>query len=191
MKYFIGLVFIIAISISCSTPGTKAMTDQPNTSFNNFLDNYYEGQLKLNPLQATFNGDNRYNDKLYIDISETERNRQREFFQTTLDSLVKYNYGQLNDNDKLSYDVLKRDLSLGIEGLQFHDNYMPVNQFSSLPLVVGQLASGQSAQPFLTVKDYDNWLKRVNVFTQWLDTSIVYFRKGIDSGIAKMLSGLL
>ena len=183
MKYFIGLVFIIAISISCSTPGTKAMTDQPNTSFNNFLDNYYEGQLKLNPLQATFNGDNRYNDQLYIDISETERNRQREFFQTTLDSLVKYNYGQLNDNDKLSYDVLKRDLSLGIEGLQFHDNYMPVNQFSSLPLVVGQLASGQSAQPFLTVKDYDNWLKRVNVFTQWLDTSIIYFRKGIDSGI--------
>jgi uncharacterized protein (DUF885 family) len=45
------------------------------------------------------------------------------------------------------------------------------------------LGSGESAQPFKTVKDYDNWLKRLDIYTRWLDSSIVYFRKGIDSNI--------
>src|SRR5205085_338959 len=144
----------------------KTVANQANSSFNNFLDSYYESWLKLNPLEATFNGDNRYNDQLLIDISDAERDRQKKFLQTTLDSLLRYNYEKLNENDQLSYDVLKNDLSLGIEGFRFHDNYMPVNQFSSLPLAIGQLAGGQSAQPFVTVNDYDNWLKRADAFTR-------------------------
>ncbi|CAN5393472.1 hypothetical protein BH10BAC3_BH10BAC3_30420 [soil metagenome] len=156
-KQFVGFFSIALVLISCSVPATKKSITDSNTSFNNFLDNYYEGRLKLFPLEATFIGDNRYNDQLNIDISDGERDRQTKFFQLTLDSLNHFDYEVLNSNDKLSYDILRRDLSLSIEGLQFHDNYMPVHQFSSLPLVFGQLASGQSAQPFLTISDYDNW----------------------------------
>jgi len=183
MKQFLFFLLPIMTLMSCNAPADKSAVTDNNSQFNNYLDNYYEGRLKLFPLEATFIGDTRYNDRLNIDISEGERERQRVFFQSTLDSLGRFDYEKLNDNDRLSYDVLKRDLSLAIEGLQFHDNYMPINQFSSLPLVFGQLASGQSAQPFLTVKDYDNWLKRVNIFIDWLDSSIVYFRKGMAANI--------
>jgi uncharacterized protein (DUF885 family) len=154
-----------------------------NKSFNDFIENYYENRLKLNPLEATFNGDNRYNDQLTIDISETQREIQKNFLQASLDSLQRYSYENLNENDRLSYDVLKNDLELEIEGFKFHDNYLPINQFSSLPLVFGQLGSGESAQPFKTVADYDNWLKRLDIYSKWLDSSIVYFKKGIDSNI--------
>ena len=43
------------------------------------------------------------------------------------------------------------------------------------------MGSGAGAQPFNTVKDYDNWLKRVTNFTTWVDSSIVYFRKGMEA----------
>jgi uncharacterized protein (DUF885 family) len=175
-------VFISMALLSCNQPAKQA-NPVDSVQFNQFLDNYYEGNLKLSPLEATLNGDNRYNDQLTIDISEAERAKQLAFFQLTLDSLKRYDDSKLNDNDKLSYDVLKRDLELSIEGFSFHDNYMPVNQFSALPLLIGQLASGQSAQPFKTVQDYDNWLKRVAIYANWLDSAIVYSRKGIEANM--------
>jgi uncharacterized protein (DUF885 family) len=68
---------------------------------------------------------------------------------------------------------------------------MPVNQFitlppmSMLPLTVqmGMLGSGVGAQPFKTVKDYENWLKRIRLFAIWVDTAINNFNRGIAAGI--------
>jgi uncharacterized protein (DUF885 family) len=181
MKQILFTAIITAIFFACSNPVSK--TNQPNAAFGSFLDNYYEGRLKLNPLEATFNGDNRYNDVLFIDISEAERGRQKQFYQAELDTLKTFDYDALNENDKLSYDVLNRDLTLALQNFGFHDNYLPINQFTSLPLTIGQLASGQGAQPFKAAVDYKNWLKRLDVYARWLDTSIVYFKKGIDSNI--------
>ena len=60
---------------------------------------------------------------------------------------------------------------------------MPVNQFRSLPNVLPSLGSGADIQPFKTVKDYDNWLKRVNAFADWADTAIANCNKGIAIGM--------
>jgi len=68
---------------------------------------------------------------------------------------------------------------MSLEGLSFHDNYMPFQQFWGLPLTMGQLGSGTGNQPFKTVKDYDDWLSRAAKFSAWTDSAIVYFRKGI------------
>ncbi|MGY0038507.1 DUF885 domain-containing protein [Pedobacter sp. NJ-S-72] len=54
---------------------------------------------------------------------------------------------------------------------------------TALPLTIGQLGSGTGAQPFKTVKDYEDWLKRVNAFAVWADTAIGNFKKGMASGI--------
>src|SRR5258706_6765355 len=70
---------------------------------------------------------------------------------------------------------------MNIEGFKFHDNYIPFNQFFALPLVLGQFGSGESAQPFKTVKDYDDWIKRAGAFSIWADSAIVYFRKGMSA----------
>ena len=44
------------------------------------------------------------------------------------------------------------------------------------------MGSGEGAQPFKTVKDYDDWLKRVSAFTVWGDTAIASFRTGMATG---------
>lgn len=100
-----------------------------------------------------------------------------------LDSLGKYNRESLNANDKLSYDYLKDQIDMGLEGLKYHSEYLPFNQMFALPLTIGQLGSGTGAQPFKTVKNYEDWLKRVSAFSVWADTAIGNFKKGMQKGI--------
>ena len=154
-----------------------------NKELADFFEKYHEEYLPLFPLAATVEGDNRYNDQLPVDFSDSYREKIKNFYQVYLDQLKKFDRGKLNDQDKLSYDIFEYMININIEGFRFRDNYIPFNQFYALPLTMGQLGSGESAQPFKTVKDYDDWLKRVNAFTAWADSSIVYFRKGIAAGI--------
>jgi uncharacterized protein (DUF885 family) len=60
---------------------------------------------------------------------------------------------------------------------------MPLFQIQSLHLYVAQLAAGGSVQPFDTVEDYDNWLKRVADYLTFLDTSISMMKEGISKNI--------
>ena len=62
--------------------------------------------------------------------------------------------------DLLSYEIFVRDAKNSLEAEQFPDWMLPVNQFGSIASFAVQLGSGTGAQPFKTVKDYDNWLAR-------------------------------
>jgi len=155
----------------------------PNAELASVLDTYYEERLKLFPLEATMQGDTRYNDQLPNDISGEFLGKTRTFYQTTLDKLKPFDREKLSDEDKISYDILEQELRDQLERAQYHLEYVPFDQFSGLPLAFGQLGSGQGAQPFKTVKDYEDWLKRASAFTVWGDTAIVNFRKGIAVGL--------
>ena len=131
---------------------------------------------------ATANGDNRFNDLFPNDITESYRDTLRHFFQSTLDSLAAYDTSELSENDLISYEILKWDLKMALEGLRFHDHLMPVNQFNSTVLTFPQYGSGQGNQPFKTVKDYNDFLKRIDGFAIWCDTAIANMRKGMAMG---------
>lgn len=162
-------------------------SNKPNTlankNFEALCDQYFEDGLKLNPLSATSIGDERYNDLLPNDGSAAYIKQFEEFNKQYLDSLNKYDSATLNDNDKLSFDVLKNQVEMNIEGLKYHFEYLPFNQMFALPLTIGQLGSGTGAQPFKTIKNYEDWLKRVSAFSVWADTAIGNFKKGMQNGI--------
>lgn len=152
-------------------------------AFSKLCDQYYEEGLKLFPIGATYAGDNRYNDILPNDGSTEFIRQEKQYFTKYLDSLSHYQRESLDANDQLSYDVLKDQAQTSLEGLKYHLEYLPFNQMSSLPLTFGQLGSGTGAQPFKTVKDYEDWLKRISAFTVWADTAIGNFKKGMQAGI--------
>jgi uncharacterized protein (DUF885 family) len=161
----------------------KQPAKQGNTNFNKLLDNYYEDRLKLFPLEATASGDNRYNDLLPNDGSAQFIQQAKSFYKGYIDKLHAFKREDLNEQDKLSYDVLNYQTAVQLEAYNFPLEQMPFNQMFSLPLTIGQFGSGSSAQPFKTVKDYDNWLKRLSAFSVWADTAIANFDKGIKSGV--------
>src|SRR5208283_3397947 len=45
--------------------------------------------------------------------------------------------------------------------------------------------SGSSAQPFRTIRDYENWLRRIDGFVVWADQAIANMRRGAANGITQ------
>ncbi|WP_164247888.1 DUF885 family protein, partial [Stenotrophomonas maltophilia] len=81
------------------------------------------------------------------------------------------------------YDLLRYRLQQDLDGLRFPSDLVPVDQFSGLHLLMAQLGSGASTQPFQTVQDYENWLKRAAGYAPAVDDSIANMRTGIKQGI--------
>src|SRR5690606_8547391 len=67
-------------------------------------------------------------------------------------------------------------------GLTLNTWMIPFQQFWGLPLMMGQLGSGSSFQPFKTPKDYDDWISRMKAFSVWTDSAIGNFRQGMAVG---------
>ena len=165
----------------CKLSNTNA-TKSNNLELAALFNNYWEGRLKLFPFEATAVGDNRYNNLLPADFTNSYRDSLRSFFTLYKNYIGKYDRESLSEQDKISFDIFKREMDMNLEGLTYDDNLMPANQFYALPLALAQLGSGSGNQPFKTVRDYDDWLQRLSSFSAWTDSAIVYFRKGIETG---------
>ncbi|MGY2131819.1 DUF885 domain-containing protein [Hymenobacter sp. HD11105] len=145
--------------------------------------NYWEENLKLNPLDATAQGDNRYNNRLPNDQTRAFRDTLQTTYQNYLGQLQKFDREKLSDNDKISYDIFKYDLENRLAGLKLNTWMIPFQQFWGLPITLGQYGSGTGIQPFKTVKDYEDWLGRAKGFAAWGDSAIGNFRKGMAAGV--------
>ncbi|MEJ6981122.1 DUF885 domain-containing protein [Pedobacter sp. P351] len=147
------------------------------------FEKYWEERSQFFPLEATQQGDNRYNAVLRNDQTKGFRDSLAVFYQTYLKELSEVNREELNDNDKISYDIFQYEMNIQLEGLKTNQWMIPFQQFWGLPLTMGQLGSGESYQPFKTPEDYKNWLARIDGFSVWVDSAIVNFRKGMKAGV--------
>ena len=146
---------------------------------------YWEALLKLNPLQATFQGDNRYNDRMPDFYSADFRKQQHDFTVEWLGKAQAIGGDGLQGQDLISYEIFVHDAKQSLEGEQFPDWMLPVNQMGSIATFAAQLGNGTGAQPFKTVKDYDNWLARGNRIPVLVDSIIADMQAGIAAGVVQ------
>ncbi|WP_459210976.1 DUF885 domain-containing protein [Aquimarina rhabdastrellae] len=188
-----SIVFAIAaaaLTFSCkdsqaTKPVQKEATEVTQTNqipFDQVLKNYYEDGLKLNPINATFAGDNRYNDLFPNVLSDEYASKLTKYYSDYKTQLANYKDADLSDSQKMSKAVLQWDCDINLERLTFRQDLFPIDQMWSVNLVIGQLASGASAQPFKTVEDYKNWLKRLDGYVTWLNSAKTKMEEGIQSG---------
>jgi uncharacterized protein (DUF885 family) len=163
------------------SPASSAKAD--NKEFAQFLNNYFEGRMRLSPLEATQNGYARYNDLLPAEFTDSYRDSVKKFLTSFRDGLGKWDRNALSAGDGLSYDILQWETGTRIEAFKYPYYYIPFNQFYALPLTMGQLGSGDGFQPFKSVSDHEYWLRRAQAFGPWADSAIVYFRKGMAANI--------
>ncbi|MGL2964246.1 DUF885 domain-containing protein [Flavobacterium sp. RSB2_4_14] len=183
MNYKIQKVlYIIIVMLYCFPEAVFAQTQTQDKSLHKLFDNYYEERLQLYPLEATAAGDNRYNNILYNDGTQEFIKKTHDFYTKYQRELNNFKPQSLSAEDRISYFIFRDMLNRELEAEKFKREQMPFAQFYSLPLTMGQLGNGKGNQPFKTVKDYDNWLERLEVFSIWTDTTIANFRKGIKNG---------
>ena len=146
------------------------------------VDAYFEDLLRLNPMLATSIGDPRYNDRYVVGIAPAVRAEREPFERDYLARIGRVDRSALPEADRLTYDVFKSGREREIAGYRFRDDLIPLNQFYSVPNSFAQLGSGTGMQPFKTVKDYEDFLKRMDGFVAWTDQAIVNMREGVKLG---------
>lgn len=183
MKYAsLLLAGSLLAAASCQQQGSHNSQQASGDSLHQLVERYYDSNMALQPLQATFNGDMRYNDQLPVDIGADFRHRADSFYAAYQQALKGIDTAVLSGNDRITYDMLQRELDLNREALTYHDYLMPVQQFTCLPITLAQLGSGSAAQPFKTKKDYENFMHRMEGFAAWADTAVANMRQGIATG---------
>lgn len=178
------LSFLAALALTaCAAPAPKTLT--PAESVQQLFSDYWEESLQLNPLSATYVGDSRYNDQLPNFLGAEYRARELAFAHKWRARAAAVDPAPLGAQDRLSLQILLRELDLEIEGHKYPGHLIPINQFYSTPNQLAQLGSGTSAQPFKTVKDYDNWLRRAELIPPLFDQAISNMREGIKAGVVQ------
>ncbi|MFV8270681.1 DUF885 domain-containing protein [Flavobacterium sp. GT2N3] len=173
----------VFITVTTSILLFNCKTEDKKESFNSITENYFDDKNAMSPLDATQSGQSEYNDQLQFEMTDSYRKSQEAFFnkyQTALKAVVKED---LSEEEKNSYEIIKWEVEIGKDLLKQPTNLLPVHQFWGTHLTMGQFAGGTGAQPFKTEKDYTNFLKRMDKYSVWIDSAMVYMKKGMAQGV--------
>jgi hypothetical protein len=66
-------ICIAALFVNCKK------SEESTADFSALTDSYFDAKNELNPIDATVNGQNEYNDKLQFEMTESFRAKQRAF----------------------------------------------------------------------------------------------------------------
>ncbi len=144
---------------------------------------YYDESLDFNPLSATYNGRHEFDDQFLPEISQLNRDKKAAFYKKYQQRLTLIDQSQLTGQALLNFEVLSRDLALKLEGMQYKDYLLPINQMSGAHNTFAGFGSGQSAQPFNTVADYEKFIKRAEGFVKWLASVEQSMAQGVKQGV--------
>lgn len=78
-----------------------------------------------------------------------------------------------------------RDARSALAAEQFPSWMLPINQFYNIASIAVVMGSGTGAQPFNTVKDYDNWSRRALGIPDLFDQAITNMRAGMQAGVVQ------
>ena len=131
------------------------------------FDQVWQEDLADNPIAATQLGDTRFNDRL-PDMSQLAIDERNKRNYTRLAALRKINKTKLEKEDQLNYDLFERDIKARIDEYTYKPWLYDIRTFDG-PQLLTEVAE---FAPFSTVKDYDNWIARINAsgafFDQWI-----------------------
>jgi uncharacterized protein (DUF885 family) len=176
------LAFLLIMA--CATGPASAAEDSV-AKLNKLYADYWEENLRLNPITATFAGDPRYNGELPNFLALEFEQKAKAFHQKYLDAAKAIGADGLTGQDRLSYDVFTLNRESALEELRFPDRLLPIDQFYNIANMLAQLGSGKGAQPFKTVKNYEDWLSRASKAPAIFDQAIVNMREGISKNIVQ------
>src|SRR5438552_2735734 len=125
-------------------------------SLNRLYEDYWEFILKENPTFATYLGDHRY-DNWLEDVSSEAYQQRIDRFRKFLSDLKGFKK-PINGEDRLNYDLFKRELALQIEGANYQPYLLPITQQTGTHIDLPQLIT---YHPFKTLQDYVNYISRL------------------------------
>lgn len=140
----------------------------------------WETTLRESPTFASHLGDPRYNDR-WPDVGLAAIERRHKHQQQVLAALQEIDEKQLSPSDRLNYRLFRRQIENQQEEYPFRWFLVPLNQREGIQ----DESSLADALSFKSVKDYEDWIARLNAFPEYLRQTIELMREGVKARIVQ------
>jgi uncharacterized protein (DUF885 family) len=175
LKRICIIVFVLLVCGALSVAQTMPTLEVRRKALNDLLAEQWEYYLRTNPLDASSLGDKRWNDKL-DDFSQEFIDKDLLETQKFLGRFEAIDTTGFPKQEILNKRLMVRDLKMSLEGARFKGWEMPETQQSGYHLYLPQLVLILS---FQTVKDYEDYIARLNQVPRLFDQTIIQMRKGM------------
>ncbi|MYN07124.1 DUF885 domain-containing protein [Pseudoduganella aquatica] len=179
MAAALTLAFVPVHAAPAAEQVPAASAPAAKQQFNTLADDYYNALARYEPVNATQNGDNRFDDQLGMSIAPAVRAKQFALYRAYLKRLRAIARAQLDRRDRIHYDVLAYELKTALSFEPFPEHLLPLNQMDSMPVTLANFAGGDASQPIGTVKEYEAYLSRLSQLPAWIDQAIANMREGM------------
>ncbi|MGH9570061.1 MAG: DUF885 domain-containing protein, partial [Candidatus Angelobacter sp.] len=166
---FLLLFFGVVLSFASTPRGQEA-----GKALHRLFDAEWNYRLEHSPEFASELGDRRWNDR-WSDESLAEYARRNQHDKQVLEEIAAIDRSSLSTADQLNYDLFKKRHEMSVEGYQFRRFLVPLNQRGGIQ-TQDELADSLR---FETVKDYEDWIARMQAFPALVDQTITLMREGI------------
>lgn len=180
MRFLVSLLgAAVLIPFAAAATNAPADVEARRKALNDMLHERWEYTMRTSPIYASILGDKRYNDKL-DDFSQKAIDDDLEQTRRDLERFEAMDTTGFPDQEVLNKELMVRDLKISLEGARFKPWEMPVNQASGIHIDAPQLVSILS---FENIKDYEDYITRLNLFPILFDQTIEQMRKGMAAGL--------
>jgi uncharacterized protein (DUF885 family) len=170
MRFAITLIFSLQLSIHAQTP---------SEIFNKLVEDDWAWTMNEFPETASYTGfEGRYDE--WTDNSGPAIQRRKAHARDVLESLKAIDRNALEPEDRINYDLFRKDFELSVAGQQFKDDYLHVNQMGG---VQQGLAQTISRMPTRTKEDFEDIIGRIRNAGTRIEQEVTLLRSGLELGV--------
>jgi uncharacterized protein (DUF885 family) len=110
---------ILLAAAALGACASKPVETTPDAALNTLVEEYFEKQLELSPMNATAIGDTRYDDRLDETTSPGFREKSLAIERAFLDRARLVDAARLSPGGRITYDIFVGERELALEGGKF------------------------------------------------------------------------
>jgi uncharacterized protein (DUF885 family) len=175
MKLLVGLIVALPLAAQAA-PETQR--SPAAVELHRLFDAEWERSLRENPISATYIGETRYNDR-WPDFSLAGEQASHDADRAALARLEAIDPAALTDADRLNRDLFRRQTRASLASFEYGEHLVPLSHRSGLTSA-HRLAD---VIVFRSVRDYEQWLARMNGLDAPLDQTVDLMREGVRRGL--------
>lgn len=157
-------------------PPAVAPLEQRRKALADLLAEQWEWSLKNAPEFASILADRRYNDQ-WSDLTVEGVKKRLEESKVFLARFQAIDTTDFPEQELLNQQLMVRNLQESLDNARFEDWLMPVNQFGGVHIGLPQLVP---MLPFATVKDYEDYVARLDKVPAVFDQLTALLREGMS-----------